>query len=121
MMTTAIYNKIIHLKDMTEYYIFQERYPLLNYFNRKFGKGKNAKGVVLMLHRVSERTDGHLPNNEHLKVSTKFLEKVILNPQIESIYKYAFFGCSNLTSINVPKETKTFEETFMDCDKLNLQ
>ena len=49
------------------------------------------------------------------------LEKVILNPQIETIYKYAFFGCSNLTSINVPKETKTFEETFMDCDKLHLQ
>ncbi len=49
------------------------------------------------------------------------LEKVILNPQILIICKYAFFGCSNLISINVPKGTKPFEETFMDCNKLHLQ
>ena len=80
-MIKALYNKIKHLKDLVEYHIFQERYPLLNFFCRQYGKGKKSKGVVLMLHRVSERTDGHLPNNEHLKVSPKFLEKVILKYQ----------------------------------------
>lgn len=93
MMTTAIYNKIIHLKDMTEYYIFQERYPLANYFYRQYGKGKNAKGVVFMLHRVSERIEGHLPNNEHLKVSPEFLEKVIVK------YKKAGFSFLSLEQL----------------------
>lgn len=69
---------MILLKDLLLYYTFQERYPLLNYFYRRYGKGKNAKGVVFMLHRVSEKIDGHLPNNEHLKISPKFLEKVIM-------------------------------------------
>lgn len=77
-MIKALYHKMTHLKDLVEYHTFQERYPLLNYFYRRFGKGKNATGVVFMLHRVCERIDGHLPNNEHLKISPKFLEKVII-------------------------------------------
>lgn len=118
MMTTAIYNKIIHLKDMTEYYIFQERYPLLNYFYRKFGKGKNAKGVVLMLHRVCERIDGHLPNNEHLKVSPKFLEKVILKYQkagfsflsLDQLYDYL----SGKSDIHKPFVCFTIDDGYLD-------
>ncbi len=77
-MRKAIDNKIKHLKNLFQYYAFQERYPLLNYFHRHYGKGKDAKGAVIMLHRVSKRVDGHLPNNEHLKVSPDFLEKVII-------------------------------------------
>ena len=76
-MIKTICNKIEHLKDLFEYVVFQERYPLLSYFYRQYGKGKNAKGVVLMLHRVCERINGHLPNNEHLKISPEFLEKTI--------------------------------------------
>lgn len=66
-MIKVICNKITHLIKKLEYHFFHERYPMLNYFYRQYGKGKNANGVVFMLHRVSERIDGHLPNNEHLK------------------------------------------------------
>lgn len=80
-MIKVLYNKIIHLKDIAKYYIFQERYPMLSCLYRQYGKGKDAIGVVFMLHRVCERINGHLPNNEHLKVSPDFLEKVIIKYQ----------------------------------------
>ena len=92
-MIRKIYNKVIHVKEMLEYIVFQERYPLLNYFYRQYGKGKNAKGVVFMLHRVSERINGHLPNNEHLKISSDFLEKVIVK------YKDAGFSFLSLDQL----------------------
>lgn len=92
-MIKAIHNKIIHLKDILKYHVFQERYPLLNSFFRQYGKGKNAKGIVFMLHRVSERIHGHLPNNEHLKISAEFLEKVIVK------YKKAGFSFLSLDQL----------------------
>ena len=92
-MVKALYHKMAHLKDVIEYHVLQERYPLLNYFYRHHGKGKNAKGVVFMLHRVSERIDGNLPNNEHLKISPAFLEKVIVK------YKKAGFSFLSLDQL----------------------
>ena len=92
-MIKAIYNKITHLKDLIEYNLFQERYPLLNNYYRKYGKGKNAMGVVFMLHRVCERIHGHLPNNEDLKISPKFLEHVIVK------YKNAGFAFLSLDQL----------------------
>ena len=92
-MIKAIYNKITHLKSLIEYNLFQERYPLLNNYYRKYGKGKNARGVVFMLHRVCERILGHLPNNEHLKVSPEFLEHVIVK------YKNAGFAFLSLDQL----------------------
>ncbi len=92
-MIKAIYNKISHLKSLIEYNLFQERYPLLNNYYRKYGKGKNARGVVFMLHRVCERILGHLPNNEHLKVSPEFLEHVIVK------YKNAGFAFLSLDQL----------------------
>ena len=82
-----------HLKDLIEYNLFQERYPLLNNYYRKYGKGKNAMGVVFMLHRVCERIHGHLPNNEDLKISPKFLEHVIVK------YKNAGFAFLSLDQL----------------------
>jgi peptidoglycan/xylan/chitin deacetylase (PgdA/CDA1 family) len=93
-MIKTIHNIISHLKDWGKYYIFQERYPLLNYFYRYYGKGKNAKGCVIMLHRVCERINGHIPNNEHLKVSPNFLEKVIVK------YKKAGFSFFSLDQLH---------------------
>ena len=49
------------------------------------------------------------------------LEKVILGPKVKTIYRYAFFSCTNLTSINVPKQAKVYDETFMECYKLHRQ
>lgn len=92
-MIKAISNKITHLKELIEYQIFQERYPLLHFFYRRYGKGKNAIGVVFMLHRVSKRIKGHIPNNEHLKVSPDFLEKVIIK------YKRAGFSFISLNQL----------------------
>ena len=92
-MIKAIHNKIIHLKDIVKYNVFQERYPLLNFLYRQYYKEKNAKGVVFMLHRVSERIYGHLPNNEHLKISPEFLEKVIIK------YKKAGFSFISLEQL----------------------
>lgn len=92
-MIKAIYNKITHLKDLIEYNLFQERYPLLNNYYRKYGKGRNARGVVFMLHRVCERIHGHLPNNEDLKISPVFLEHVIVK------YKNAGFSFLSLDQL----------------------
>lgn len=117
-MIKVLYHKMTHLKDLIEYHVFQERYPLLNYFYHHYGKGKNAKGVVLMLHRVSERIDGHLPNNEHLKISPKFLEKVIIK------YKNAGFSFLSLDQlyetiagksiINKPFVCFTMDDGYLD-------
>ncbi len=82
-----------HLKDLIEYNLFQERYPLLNNYYRLYGKGKNARGVVFMLHRVSVRIHGHLPNNEDLKISPEFLEYVIVK------YKNAGFAFLSLDQL----------------------
>ena len=92
-MIEVIYNKITHLKNLIEYNLFQERYPLLNNYYRKYGKGKNAKGVVFMLHRVCKRIDGHLPNNEELKISPTFLERTIIK------YKNAGFTFLSLDQL----------------------
>ena len=117
-MIKSINNKIKHLRDLVQYHIFQERYPLLNYFYRHYGKGKNAKGVVLMLHRVSERIDGHLPNNEHLKISTDFLEKAIVKYKkagfsflsLDQLYKII----SGKSSINKPFVCFTMDDGYLD-------
>lgn len=117
-MIKGIYNKIVHLKDLFEYTIFQERYPLLNFFYRQYGKGKNAKGVVFMLHRVSERINGHIPNNEHLKISPEFLEKVIVKYKNEG---FSFLSLDQLydviagkSSINKPFVCFTMDDGYLD-------
>ena len=46
------------------------------------------------------------------------LERVTLNADLETINRYAFMGCSNLTSINIPPMTTTFEESFLECPKI---
>lgn len=101
-------SKIAHLIKTIEYYFFQERYPMLNYFYRRYGKGKKANGVVFMLHRVSERIDGHLPNNEHLKVSPSFLENVIVK------YKKAGFTFLSLDQLyDIISEKKDIHKPFV--------
>lgn len=104
--------------NVIEYNIFQERYPLLNNFYRQYGKGRNAKGVVFMLHRVCERIDGHLPNNEELKISPTFLEKTIIK------YKNAGFSflsldqlyeeISGISCINKPFVCFTMDDGYLD-------
>lgn len=101
-------SKIAHLIKTIKYYFFQERYPMLNYFYRRYGKGKKANGVVFMLHRVSERIDGHLPNNEHLKVSPSFLENVIVK------YKKAGFSFLSLDQLyDIISEKKDIHKPFV--------
>lgn len=107
-MIKVLYNKIIHLKDIAKYYIFQERYPMLSCLYRQYGKGKDAIGVVFMLHRVCERINGHLPNNEYLKVSPKFLEKVILK------YRKAGFSFLSLDQLyDVISNNKKIDNHFV--------
>ena len=101
-------SKIAHLIKTIEYYFFQERYPMLNYFYRRYGKGKKANVVVFMLHRVSERIDGHLPNNEQLKVSPSFLENVIVK------YKKAGFTFLSLDQLyDIISEKKDIHKPFV--------
>jgi len=64
-----------------------------------------------------------LPNSivyiaENAFMGCSALEKVILGPKVKTIDRYAFFSCTNLTSINVPRQTKVYEETFLECYKL---
>lgn len=117
-MIRKIYKKVIHAKKMLEYVIFQERYPLLNYFYRQYGKGRNAKGIVFMLHRVCERINGHLPNNEHLKISPEFLEKVIVKYQNAG---FSFLSLDQLydviadkSSIDKPFVCFTMDDGYLD-------
>lgn len=117
-MIKVICDKMTHLRKLIEYHIFQERFPLLNYFYRQYGKGRNAYGAVFMLHRVCERIDGHLPNNEHLKISPDFLEKVIVK------YKKAGFSflsldqlydvISNKSNIHNPFVCFTMDDGYLD-------
>ena len=107
-MIKAINDKITHLKNLIEYNLFQERYPLLNNYYRLYGKGKNARGVVFMLHRVSARIHGHLPNNEDLKISPEFLEHVIVK------YKNAGFAFLSLDQLyNVLSGKKNISKPFI--------
>lgn len=46
------------------------------------------------------------------------LERVVVNDDILSIGRYAFMGCANLYTINIPKNAKIYDETFIDCPKL---
>lgn len=95
-MIKKAFDKIRHIIKELKGIILQERYPMLNYFYRQYGKGKNAKGVVFMLHRVSNRISGHLPNNEDLKISPDFLESTIIKYKkkgfnfisVEQLYDY---------------------------------
>lgn len=48
------------------------------------------------------------------------LVKVVLPPTVSEIGRYAFFGCKALESINVPKNARYYDETFMDCNSLSL-
>ena len=107
-MIKAIYNKITHLKNLIEYNLFQERYPLLNNYYRKYGKGRKARGVVFMLHRVCERIHEHLPNNEDLKISPDYLEHVIVK------YKNAGFSFLSLDQLyDVLSGKKDFSKPFV--------
>lgn len=73
----------------------------------------------------SELNEIQLPANLEVIAEKAFmgctaLKNVVLNAKIKKIDRYAFFGCTNLTSINVPKGATTYEETFLQCDNLNL-
>ena len=117
-MIKVICKKMIRVKELIEHIVFQERYPMLNYFYRKYGKGKNANGVVFMLHRVSGRINGHLPNNEDLKISPEFLEKTIVKYQKAG---FAFLSLDQLYniiagngSINKPFVCFTMDDGYLD-------
>ncbi len=56
---------------------FQKKYPLLNSYMRKKALKEGALGVVFMLHRVGEHDKTRLRPNEDLKISPRFLQKVI--------------------------------------------
>lgn len=59
--------------------LLQVKYPLLNPIYRKWQqKNRGAIGNVYMLHRVSDFETGRLYPNENMKVSPKFIEKIIL-------------------------------------------
>lgn len=107
-MIERILRKTIYLKDLIEYHVFQKRYPLLNRIYRRYSKGRKAKGVVLMLHRVCERVPGHVPNNEHLKISPDFLETVILK------YKKAGFSFISLNQLyNIMSNKNNLDKPFV--------
>lgn len=59
--------------------ILQVKYPLLNPAYRKYQQlHRGGIGNIYMLHRVCDFETGHLYPNENMKVSSEFLEKIIL-------------------------------------------
>lgn len=66
--------------QITSFYkkhIICEQYPMLTSTNRKEWLNKGALGVVYMLHHITKKNSSNIPNNEDLKVSPSFLEKII--------------------------------------------
>lgn len=51
-------------------------------------------------------------------LSCTALGRVVLNADLQSIWDYAFMGCSNLTTINIPAKTIVTNAAFLECPKL---
>ena len=75
----SISRKIVqHLEQFYKRKVVMEQYPMLTPISRKKLLSEGAKGVVYMLHHISDKNPNGIPTNEDLKVSPGFLEKVIL-------------------------------------------
>ena len=70
------------MNQMQSFYrrnIVCEDYPMLTPFSRKEWQKKEAIGLVYMLHHITDKNPNGIPTNEDLKVSTSFLESIILS------------------------------------------
>ena len=85
-----------------------DQYPMLTSIDRKRKKAEGAIGLVYMLHHVTEKDSSRIPTNEDLKVSPKFLEKIILR------YKAKGFDFISLDQLNdIIKSGDTPERPFI--------
>ena len=55
-----------------------EQFPMLTSISRKEWKKKGAIGLVYTLHHITEKDPKGIPTNENLKVSSGFLEDIII-------------------------------------------
>lgn len=65
------------IKGFYKKQIICEQYPMLTSTNRKEWLNKGALGIVYMLHHINKKNASNIPNNEDLKVSPTFLDKII--------------------------------------------
>lgn len=74
---------------------------------------EGSRGVVLMLHRVSERRLRGIPNNENLKVSPSYLQKVI------DKYRRAGYQFVSVEDVHTFLTTNTFPDVPFVCFTLD--
>lgn len=67
---------------------------MLTFVDRKKRQAAGAIGLVFMLHHITEKDSSRIPTNEDLKVSPKYLEKIILK------YKAKGFDFISLDQLN---------------------
>ena len=58
--------------------IVKEQYPMLTFLSRRKLQREGIIGLVYMLHHICEKDAKMIPTNEDLKVSSVFLERIIL-------------------------------------------
>ena len=79
-----------------------EQFPMLTTISRKEWLEKDAIGFVYTLHHVSERNPNGIPTNEDLKVSTGFLEDIIIKYKKQG---FVFVSLDQLSEI-INSDTK---------------
>ena len=83
--------KIVHL---FKEHVIQEQYPLLTPYSRRQLQHTGAIGLVYMLHHITKKNASNIPNNEDLKISPTFLDKIIRK------YKQQNFDFISLDSLH---------------------
>lgn len=98
----SIPRKIVHhIERFYKRNVVMEQYPMLTPLSRNKLLSDGAMGVVYMLHHISDKDPKRIPTNEDLKVSPKFLEKIILKYKRNG---FVFITLDQLYSIVLSKE-----------------
>ena len=78
--------------------IVKNQYPMLTSFSRNRLSKEGAIGLVYMLHHITEKNPNGIPTNEDLKVSPKFLERIIIKYKKK---RFSFISLDELSEIIV--------------------
>ena len=98
--------------------IAKEQYPMLTSISRNKLQRDGAVGLVYMLHHITEKNSSKIPNNEDLKVSPGFLEKIILGYKRKGVDFISLDQLYNIVSTgtipNKPFISFTIDDGYLD-------
>lgn len=82
--------------------IVKDQYPMLTSFSRNRLSKEGAIGLVYMLHHITKKNPNGIPTNEDLKVSPRFLEKIIIKYKKQG---FSFVSLDELSEIIASEKT----------------